>query len=83
MPSAVSLTCGGSGPVVLDILVQSWCDAMAAKRFFKRLLRGRQYVPWVIVPGKPRSYRAAKRRVLPDVVHRRSRFPNNHAENSH
>ena len=31
--------------VVLDILVQSRRDAGAAKRFFKRLLKGLQYVP--------------------------------------
>jgi len=35
--------------VVLDILVQPRRDAKAAKRFFRRLLRGLQYVPRVIV----------------------------------
>jgi putative transposase len=30
---------------VLDILVQSWRNAKAAKRFFRKLLRGLQYVP--------------------------------------
>jgi putative transposase len=49
------------GGVVLDILVQSRRDATAGKRFFKRLLRGLQYVPRVIVTGKLRSYGAAKR----------------------
>jgi len=69
--------------VVLDILVQSRRDAKAAKRFFKRLLRGLQYVPRVIVTDKLRSYGAAKREVLPDVEHRQSRYLNNRAENSH
>jgi transposase-like protein len=49
--------------VVLDILVQARRDAKAAKRFFKRLLQGLQYVPRVIVTDKLRSYGAAKRKV--------------------
>jgi putative transposase len=51
--------------------------------FFKRLLKGLQYVPRVIVTDKLRSYGAAKRQVLPDVEHRQSRYLNNRAENSH
>jgi putative transposase len=69
--------------VVLDILVQARRDTKAARRFFKRLLRGLQYVPRVIVTDKLRSYGAAKREVLPDVEHRQSRYLNNRAENSH
>ena len=69
--------------VVLDILVQSRRDAKAAMRFFKRLLRGLQYVPRVIVTDKLRSYGAAKRVVLPTVEHRQSRYLNNRCENSH
>lgn len=69
--------------VVLDILVQSRRDAKAAKRFFRRLLRGLQYVPRVLVTDKLRSYGAAKRELLPDVEHRQSRYLNNRAENSH
>jgi putative transposase len=45
--------------VVLDILAQERRDAKAAKRFFKRLLKGLQYVPCVIVTDKLRSYGAA------------------------
>lgn len=55
----------------------------AAKRFFKRLLRGLQYVPRVIVTDKLRSYGAATREVLADVEHRQSRYLNNRAEHSH
>src|SRR5690349_11208411 len=69
--------------VVLDILVQSRRNAKAAKRFFKRLLKGLQFAPRVIVTDKLKSYGAAKREVLPDVEHRRSRYLNNRAENSH
>jgi putative transposase len=69
--------------VVLDILVQPRRDANAAKRFFKRLLKGLQYVPRVIVTDKLRSYGVAQRQLLPAVEHRQSRYLNNRAENSH
>jgi len=69
--------------VVLDILVQARRDANAAKRFFRRLLKGLQYVPRVIVTDKLRSYGVARRQLLPGVEHRQSRYLNNRAENSH
>jgi putative transposase len=69
--------------VVLDILVQPRRDANAAKRFFKRLLKGLQYVPRVLVTDKLRSYGVAHRQLLPGVEHRQSRYLNNRAENSH
>ena len=68
---------------VLDILAQSRRSARAAKRFFKKLLKGLQYVPRVIVTDKLRSYGAAKRQILPGVEHRQSRYLNNRAEVSH
>lgn len=68
---------------LLDILVQSRRNAKAAERFFRKLLRGLQYVPRVIVTDKLRSYGAAKREVLPGVEHRQSRYLNNRAEVSH
>src|SRR3954466_3337986 len=68
---------------VLDVLVQSRRNAGAAKRFFRKLLRGLQYVPRVIVTDKLRSYGAAKRDILPGVEHRQSRYLNNRAEVSH
>src|SRR5579859_5032750 len=69
--------------VVLDILVQPRRDAKAAKRFFRRLLKGLQYVPRVIVTDKLRSYGVARRQLLPRVEHRQSRYLNNRSENSH
>jgi hypothetical protein len=60
--------------VVLDILVQPQWDAKAAKRFFRRLLKGLQYVPRVIVTDNPRSYGVARRQLLPEVEQRQSRF---------
>jgi len=64
------------GGVVLDILVQARDDANAAKRFFKQLLRGLQYVPRVIVTDKVRSYGVAQRQLLLGVEHRQSRYLN-------
>ena len=69
--------------VVLDILVQKRRDGGAAKRFFKRLLKRLQYVPRVLVTDKLGSYGVAQRELLPDVEHRKSRYLNNRAENSH
>jgi putative transposase len=69
--------------VVLDILVQPRRDAKAAKRFFRRLLKGVQYARRVIVTDKLRSYGVARRQLLPKVEHRQSRYLNNRAENSH
>src|SRR5262249_49189780 len=68
---------------VLDILVQSRRSATAAKRFFRKLLKGLRYVPRVIVTDKLRSYAAAQRETLPSVEHRQSRYLNNRAEVSH
>jgi putative transposase len=55
---------------VLDILVQSRRNTHAAKRFFRKLLKGVQYVPRVIITDKLKSYGAAKREILPGVEHR-------------
>jgi putative transposase len=68
---------------VLGILVQSRRSAKAVKRFFRKLLKGLQYVPRVIVTDKLRSYAAAKRDILPEVEHRQSRHLNNRTEVSH
>jgi putative transposase len=68
---------------VLDVLVQGRRSAKAAERFFKKLLKGLQYVPRVVVTDKLKSYGAAKRKMLPGVEHRQSRYLNNRAEVSH
>jgi putative transposase len=44
---------------VLDIFVQPRRDAKAAKRCFRRRLKGLQYMPRVIVTDKLRSYGVA------------------------
>jgi putative transposase len=68
---------------VLDLLVQRQRTKKAAKKFFRKLLKGLRYVPRVIITDKLRSYGAAKREVLPSVEHRQHRYLNNRAENSH
>jgi putative transposase len=68
---------------VLDILVQSRRNKKAAKRFFRKLLKGLEYVPRVIITDKLKSYGAAKREILPGVEHRQHKRLNNRAENSH
>src|SRR5215207_9772323 len=68
---------------VLDILVQRRRNKQAAKKFFRKLLKGLSYVPRVLVTDKLKSYGAAKREILPGVEHRQPRYLNNRAENSH
>lgn len=69
--------------LVLDILVQFRRNTRAASRFFKKLLKGLEYVPRVIITDKLRSYGAAKKELLPRVEHRQHKMLNNRAENSH
>jgi len=71
------------GGVVLDILVQPRRDGLVAKRFFRQLLKGLDYLPRLIVTDKLQSYGVARRQLLPKVEHRQSHYLNNSAENSH
>src|ERR671919_2388005 len=68
---------------ILDILVQSRRNKKAAKKFFRKLLKGLTYVPRVLITDKLKSYAAAKREILPGVAHRQHKYLNNRAENSH
>lgn len=68
---------------VLDILVQSRRNKAAAKKFFRKLLKGCQYVPRVLITDKLASYEAAHTEVMPSVEHRQHKRLNNRAENSH
>jgi putative transposase len=56
---------------------------LSAKRFFRKLLKGLLYVPRVLVTDKLGSYQVAHRELTSSVEHRRSRYLNNRAENSH
>ncbi len=55
----------------------------AAKRFFRKLLNGLRYAPRRIITDKLRSYGAASKEVLPDVIHDDDKWQNNWAEVSH
>ena len=68
---------------VLDILVTSRRNTKAAARFFRKLLKGLEYVPRVLITDKLASYGAARRRVLRSAEHCQSKYLNNRAENSH
>ena len=68
---------------VLDILVQRWRNRHAAKKFFRKLLKGLQYVPRVIITDKLASYAAAKQDIMRSVEHRQQKGLNNCAEHSH
>jgi hypothetical protein len=65
---------------VLDILVQSRRDQKAAKKFFRKLLKGLRYVPRVIITDKLKRYHAAKQELMPSVEHRQDKGQNNRAE---
>ena len=68
---------------VLDILIQRRRSARAAKRFFRKRLKGFRMVPCVIVTDRLASYAAAKAVVMPTVAHLRGCRQNNRVENSH
>jgi len=63
--------------------VQPRRDAAAARKFFRKLLKGLRYVPRVVITDKLARYGAAKRDVLPGVEHRRHTGLNNRAEHAH
>ena len=84
--TAAPITCGArstSTATCSTCLVQSRRNAMAAKRFFRKLLKGLRYVPRVLVTDKLGSYQVAHRELMSSVEHRRSKYLNNRAENSH
>jgi putative transposase len=68
---------------VLDIVVQTRRDKKAAKKFFRKLLKGLRYAPRVIITDKLKSYSAARAEVMPSVQHLQGKYQNNRAENSH
>ena len=68
---------------VIDVFLQSRRDGAAAKRFFKRLLRGQGEEPREIVTDKLRSYVVAHRELIPGTIHNTARYANNRAELSH
>ena len=65
----------------------SWCRVGGTSRpprsDWRKLLKGCQYVPRVLITDKLGSYSAAKKELLPSVEHRQHKRLNNRAENSH
>jgi len=68
---------------VIDILVQPHRDGRAARRFFRKLLKGQEAEPRRLVTDKLRSYGAAHRVVMPSVIHDTRQYANNRVELSH
>ncbi len=68
---------------VLASLVQPRRDKAAARKFFRKRLKGPWYVPRVVITDKLASYGPAQCEVLPSVEHRRHKGLHNRAENSH
>ena len=67
----------------LDILIEKRKNKKAALRFFRKLLKGQGSAPIRIVTDKLPSYGAAKRELMPSVVHCQDRHANNRCEVSH
>jgi putative transposase len=65
---------------VIDILVQPRRDQRAVDRFFRKLLKGQGREPRRLVTDKLRTYEAARRTLMPSVVHDTERYTNNRAE---
>ena len=68
---------------VLDILVTRRRDARAAKRFFRKLLKGQGGSSLQLVTDKLRSYAVARRELGLSATHRTGQYENNRAEVSH
>jgi len=58
-------------------------NKIAAKRFFRKLLKGQNEVPGRIITDKLKSYSAEHRNVLPSVPHSTKQYDNNRAKVSH
>ena len=67
---------------VVDVFLQAKRDGVAAKRFFKRLLRCHGGEPRKIVTDKLRSYPVAHREVIPETIHITMRWSNRSAQPS-
>ncbi len=61
---------------VIDILVQKRKDKQAATRFFRKMLKHQGWSPRRMVTDTLRSYGAARRELMPSVVHDQDRYSN-------
>ena len=65
------------------LLLQKCRNGAAAKRFFRKLLKGQQALPNQLVTDKLGSYRVAHRELMSMVAHDTSQYSNNRCEASH
>lgn len=65
---------------VVDVYLQARRNGVAAKRFFKRLLRSQGTEPRKIVTDKLGSYGVAHKELIPETIHRTEQNENNPAE---
>ncbi len=72
----------GQDVTSVDTLLQRRPSAQAAKRFFRRVLKGRGEAPRRPSSDKLGSYRVAARELLPVTPHDTSRHANNRVERS-
>jgi len=77
------MTSCGPGWGNTRILVQTHRDKRAAKRFFRKLIKGMKYTPRKIITDKWRSYAAARKEVMPTVIHEQGKQKNNRIGCSH
>ena len=68
---------------VVDVFLQIKRDCVAAKRFFKRLLKAHNGKPRKIVTDKLRSYCVAHHELILESMHDTSQYSNNRSELSH
>ena len=68
---------------VLDILVTKRRNKRAAKRFFRKVVKGQGRAPRRLITDKLKTYAAAHREIFPSVEHRTAQYENNRAEVAH
>jgi putative transposase len=68
---------------VIDVYLHAKRDGVAAKRFFRRLLRSHGGEPRKIGTDKLRSYGVAHRELIPETIHSTKQYENNRVEQSH
>jgi len=71
------------GGDAIDNLVQKRRNNAAAKRFFRKLLKGQHDAPWRMIADKLKSYSATHQEIMPSVTHSTEQYNNNRAEVSH
>ena len=66
----------------MDVFQQAKRDGVAAKRFFRNLMRSDGAKPRKIVMDKLRSYGVAHRELIPEMIHSTKQYENNRVEQS-